>query len=46
MEHRNNRYSTPTTCVTYFTDSDTAKKCWYWPDKDTDTRIGAALNLT
>ena len=25
------------------TDSDTIKKCWYWPDTDTDTRIGAAL---
>ena len=26
------------------TDSDTIKKCWYWPDTDTDTRIGAALS--
>ena len=25
----NNRIGT---CVTYFTDSDTTKKCWYWPD--------------
>ena len=25
------------------TDSDTIKICWYWPDTDTDTRIGAAL---
>ena len=31
------------TCVTYLTDSDTTKKCWYWPDTNTDTRIGAAL---
>ena len=31
------------TCVTYLTDSNTAKKCWYWPDTDTDTRIGALL---
>ena len=31
------------TCVTYFTDSDITKKCWYWPDTDTDIRIGAAL---
>ena len=27
----------------YLTDSDTIKICWYWPDTDTDTRIGAAL---
>ena len=27
------------------TDSDTIKKCWYWPNTDTDTRIGAALPL-
>ena len=26
------------TCVTYLTDSDTSKKCWYWPDTDTDIR--------
>ena len=26
------------TCITYFTDSDTIKNCWYWPDTDTDTR--------
>ena len=26
------------------TDSDTIKKCWYWSDTDTDTRIGAALS--
>ena len=26
------------TCITYLTDSDTIKKCWYWPDTDTDTR--------
>ena len=38
----NNRIDT---CVTYFTDSDTTKKCWYWPDTDTDARIGAALLL-
>ena len=38
----NNRIGT---CVTYFTDSDTTKKCWYWPDTDTDARIGAALLL-
>ena len=36
----NNRIGT---CVTYFTDSDITKKCWYWPDTDTDARIGAAL---
>ena len=28
---------------TTLTDSDTIKICWYWPDTDTDTRIGAAL---
>ena len=27
------------------TDSNAIKKCWYWPDTDTDTRIGAALIL-
>ena len=27
----------------YLTDSDAIKICWYWPDTDTDTRIGAAL---
>ena len=27
----------------YLTDFDTIKKCWYCPDTDTDTRIGAAL---
>ena len=32
------------TCIMYLTDSDTIKICWYWPDTDTDTRIGAALN--
>ena len=26
------------TCITYLTGSDTIKKCWYWPDTDTDTR--------
>ena len=26
------------TCITYFTDSDTIKNCWYWLDTDTDTR--------
>ena len=31
------------TCATNFTDSDTTKKCWYWPNTDTDTRIGVAL---
>ena len=36
----NNRIGT---CVMYLTDSDTIKICWYWPDTDTDTRIGAAL---
>ena len=30
----------------YLTDSDTIKICWYWPDTDTDTRIGAALMIT
>ena len=30
-------------CVTYFTDSDITKKRWYWPDTDTDARIGATL---
>ena len=39
----NSRYIIHSTCVTYFTDSDTTKKCWYWPDTDTDIRIGAAL---
>ena len=29
--------------MAYLTDSDTIKKYWYWPDTDTDTRIGAAL---
>ena len=28
------------------TDSNTIKICWYWPDTDTDTRIGAALLYT
>ena len=32
------------TCITYMTDSNTIKKCWYWLDTNTDTRIGAALN--
>ena len=36
----NNRIGT---CVMYLTNSDTIKICWYWPDTDTDTRIGAAL---
>ena len=31
------------TCIAYFTDSDTIKKYWYWPDTDTDTITGAAL---
>ena len=26
------------TCIAYFTDSDTIKNCWYWPDTDTETR--------
>ena len=30
-------------CITYLTNSDTIKICWYWPDTDTDTRISAAL---
>ena len=34
------------TCVAYLTDSDTIKKYWYWPDTDTDTRIGAALLIS
>ena len=29
----------------YLTDSDTIKICWYWPDTNTDTRIGAALKM-
>ena len=39
----NNRIGT---CATYFTDSNTTKNRWYWPDTDTDTRIGAALSYT
>ena len=31
------------TCVAYFTDSDTTKKC---SDSDTDIRIGTGLNYT
>ena len=32
------------TCVTYFTDSNTTKNCWYWPDTDIQIPgIGAAL---
>ena len=30
-------------CITYWTDSNTIKNCWYWPVTYTDTRIGAAL---
>ena len=26
------------TCITYLTNSDTMKKCWYWLDTDTDNR--------
>ena len=25
------------------TDSDTLEMCWYWPNTNTDTRIGTAL---
>ena len=26
------------TCITYLTDSNTIKNCWYWLDTETDTR--------
>ena len=34
------------TCIMYLPDSDTIKICWYWPDTNTDTRIGAALGMS
>ena len=33
------------TCITYFTDSDIIKNCWYWPDTNTDTRNRYSPNL-
>ena len=46
--HFNSRYNTLAielvlVRITYFTNSVTTKNCWYCPDTDTDTRIGAAL---
>ena len=38
----NNRIGT---CIMYLTDSDTIKIYWYWPNTDTDSRIGAALAI-
>ena len=31
------------TCIAYLADSDTIEKWSYWPDIDTESRIGAVL---
>ena len=32
-------------CITFLTDSDTIKNCWYWPGTDTDTRYQCSSRI-